>query len=345
MKQWILNRFVCAAVAALLGWSSASAADKDEAKKEVRVVVAEAPADVRHVKRVVVEHGSDDAEPAEPYAFLGVETARASSTLREQLGLPRGIGLVVQRVVKETAAAEVLKQHDIPMKLDDQLLVSSDQLGVLVRSKNPGDEVTLTLVRGGQEQAVTVKLGERKGEPHAFRFNAPGFEFHSLPHGTGELPERLEGLRGNISDEEVGRMFDALRVEHGEKARAFSWHTRGDGPVVRMLNVAAGNVVFSDERGVVELQSDEAGQHLLVKDAKGAVLFDGPVTTEEQRAALSETVKARLEKVESIRHIETAPADHLERSELRVLGVGDESAAVGFAPSAVAIAAGGGEAQ
>jgi serine protease Do len=92
----------------------------------------------------------------EPVTFLGVETVKVSSTLSEQLGLDRGMGLVVQRVIDGTVASEELKKHDILTKLDDQLIVSPDQLGVLVRSKNPGTEVKSTFGRGGKMQTAKV---------------------------------------------------------------------------------------------------------------------------------------------------------------------------------------------
>src|SRR5829696_9143182 len=59
----------------------------------------------------------------EVVTFLGVETAPVSETLGSQLGLPKESGLVVIHVVPESPAASALKQHDVLVKLDDQLLV------------------------------------------------------------------------------------------------------------------------------------------------------------------------------------------------------------------------------
>ncbi len=315
------------------------AADEEGESKNVRVFVtsdAEAPADVKHTSHVVVNYSSDDDEPAEPYAFLGVETARVSTTLREQLGLPRGIGLVVQRVVKETAAAAVLQKHDILTKMGDQLLVSSDQLGVLVRSNDPGTEVELTFLRGGKEQTATVKLGERKPHrAHVMELHAPDVEMHEFHGRMDELQEKLKDLHGNISPEEVKRLVESLKMEREEmkNGHGFRWRSEGDGAVVRMMNLSRGNVVFSDDDGVVELISGEGAKRLTVKDAKGTVLFEGPVGTEAERAALSEAVKARLQKVENIQMVEPHPGEEIERTELRVLGGGEESAELRFGPA------------
>src|ERR1043166_5888499 len=75
-----------------------------------------------------------DERPREKVSFLGVTTSPVSSTLTEQLGLQKGIGLVVTGVVSDSPAAGVLKAHDILLKLNDQLLIETHQLAVLVRS-------------------------------------------------------------------------------------------------------------------------------------------------------------------------------------------------------------------
>jgi hypothetical protein len=56
----------------------------------------------------------------EKAAFLGVATSPAPDTLRAQLDLPRGVGLVVDFVEKDSPAeAAGLKVHDVLEKLDD----------------------------------------------------------------------------------------------------------------------------------------------------------------------------------------------------------------------------------
>src|SRR4051812_24857060 len=78
--------------------------------------------------------GSRETRVMEKVSFLGVTTVPVSPTLTEQLGLPKGIGLVVTAVVPDSPAAGILKSHDILTKLNDQLLIETHQLAVLVRS-------------------------------------------------------------------------------------------------------------------------------------------------------------------------------------------------------------------
>jgi autotransporter-associated beta strand protein len=96
-------------------------------------------------------------------AFLGVETASAGETLRAQLKLPAGVGLAVKHVEGPAKDAGV-QQHDVLYKLNEQLLVNTDQLAVLVRTFKPGEKVELTLIREAQPVKVTATLVEKEVE-------------------------------------------------------------------------------------------------------------------------------------------------------------------------------------
>jgi hypothetical protein len=227
-----------------------------------------------------------------PKTFLGVETSRAGKVLSAQLGLPAGVGLVVARVVPDTGAAKVLKKHDILIKFEDQLLFNSDQLGGLVTSKEPGTEVQLTIFRAGKEQVVTATLGERKAK--AFRIQ---HGMHAAPTTEAHASIASKVIHGDMSQEDIER-FVARSVHDGR---------------VHLKNVHSGTVVYTDEEGTVKLISkDDAERQLIVLDADNNVLFEGPVDNDEQRGALEESVKLRLEKVENI----------------HAIGVGDEDAII-----------------
>src|SRR5262249_44201704 len=83
-----------------------------------------------------------------------------SATMASQLGLQRGTGLVVNRIVPKSPADGVLNDHDILLRLDDQILIETRQLAVLIRGHKEGDEVTLTYLRTAQKATAKVKLGK-----------------------------------------------------------------------------------------------------------------------------------------------------------------------------------------
>jgi hypothetical protein len=125
-----------------------------------------------------------DARPGkmEKVTYLGAVTTAAPAAMREQLKLAPGVGLVVDRVEPNTPAEKAgLKQHDLIEKLDDQLLINPEQLATLLRSKKPGDEVTLGIVRQGEHQSVKAKLEEKEVDANAYRLIRAGNDVFPVP--------------------------------------------------------------------------------------------------------------------------------------------------------------------
>jgi membrane-associated protease RseP (regulator of RpoE activity) len=97
----------------------------------------------------------------EKVGHLGVYIAKVDDTLRSQLKLPRGVGLTVQNVSKDSPAQKAgLKTHDILIKFNDQLLFNGEQFTELVRAKKAGDHASVEIMRQGASQIIEVTLGE-----------------------------------------------------------------------------------------------------------------------------------------------------------------------------------------
>jgi hypothetical protein len=94
--------------------------------------------------------------------YMGVGVESPSETVRVQLSLPPGAGLVVNHVDPHGPTHSLVQLHDVLQKLDDQILVNAPQLIALVQMKKPGDEVTLTLLRKTKPHVVRAKLVERE---------------------------------------------------------------------------------------------------------------------------------------------------------------------------------------
>src|SRR5213594_1269554 len=105
----------------------------------------------------------EERMPKVPVTFLGVDTSEVPSVLCDQLGLPKGFGLVVDYVVPDgPAAAAGVQQNDIIKMLNDPILTEPDQLSKLVRSYSEGTTVTLTVLRKGKEEKISVKLSKKE---------------------------------------------------------------------------------------------------------------------------------------------------------------------------------------
>src|SRR5213080_3240762 len=64
----------------------------------------------------------EDRMPKVPVTFLGVDTSEVPGVLCDQLGLPKGFGLVVDYVVPDgPAAAAGVQQNDVIKMLNDQI--------------------------------------------------------------------------------------------------------------------------------------------------------------------------------------------------------------------------------
>lgn len=270
-----------------------------EQPARLRVLAEAGGPNAKYEHRMFVRH-LDDGE-RETVAFLGVETVPASPELTSQLTLPKGAGLVVRHVVPESPAAAVLQLHDILLKLDDQLLIATRQLAVLVRNHKEGDEVELTYVRGGKQATAKVKLTKHEVPKLAL----------AEPEGDREGFDILAGRPGietGMPPEEIHRVLSLLD-RHGDHlmppARV------GTGPMAGVHGVAVNpgnsNMIFRDESGSLELTLKEGKKTLVAKNAKGEQLYSGPIDTPEQRAALPKEVSARLEKIEGMQEFSFEP--------------------------------------
>jgi serine protease Do len=201
-------------------------------------------------------------------AYLGVSTSPVSSQLASHLKLPEGFGLIVDHVQPgEPAEKAGLKAHDVLTKLGDQRLVNAMQLGALVRSHKPGDEVEFTVIREGKEMQVKAKLVEKEVPAMALNFEAGGE--HGIPFQI-RLPDGLPGAPG-------------VRVAPGTREKFIAQR------VMR----------FADDEHQLEIKPGPGGKReLIVTDKAGKELFRGPIDTDEQRKAVPEAIRPKLEKLE-----------------------------------------------
>lgn len=87
---------------------------------------------------------------------IGVTLAEADETLRSQLRLATGEGLIVTEVIAGSPAEKVgVKQHDVLVELDGKRLTSVQEITNQIQEIK-ARKVNLELIRGGKQQAIEV---------------------------------------------------------------------------------------------------------------------------------------------------------------------------------------------
>jgi PDZ domain len=251
------------------------------------------------------------SEPAKPQPFIGIVTAAVPAELTAQLGLPEGFGLLVQDVLPDSPAKTAgLQKYDVLKTFNDQQLVNPEQLSALVRGAGKDKEISLTLMRKGQEQRLTVKVGERLLAERPL----PDFSnFKFLDAGRAIKAEVQDQKRK--AEAAVDKAVDAARElklrilsKDGElrddPTNPPSVHVFNDKDVLFVrrdgdtkFEMRAAHVTANDESGSLDVNADDGHRTLIAKDPKGNVIFSGPIDTEEQRQAVPADVQKRLDKI------------------------------------------------
>ncbi len=281
-------------------------------------------------------HGGDERDRPEmkPTPYLGVITAPVPPPVAAQTGLAEGFGLIVGEVVPGSPAATAgVEKFDVLSKLDDQLLTDPNQLATLVRSRKKDADVSLTFFRKGQEQKVTVKIGQRmmpERRPEGFGREMP----RDFDHPGGAIDERIRRMHEQM--QEHGKDMREHMEQFQKRMQEWQKNPRGAAPQMSPFgggpqslppgsprdllheagpggapsvtvhqddgtttwNTAQAHVLLKDESGTIEVSAKDDSRTLTLKDAEGKVIFTGPVDTQEQRKAVPENVREKLDKIQ-----------------------------------------------
>ena len=271
-------------------------------------------------------------------ASLGITMDEIPALTRTQLGLPEGIGITVGHVAKGSAAEKAgLKANDIITQLDNQLIINGQQLQTLIRTKKPGDEVTLTYLRKGKEHKAKAKLA--KGPlvaraPQALRLQNGKWMPLNLPNGLGhgqmqmqrfklnpqnleQLNQQLKNIPG-INPEDLKKMLEGLQfgpadpgAPNGNGGKEFKFHFNFPGgnkggnvdpnnPNLNIRKQVMTSVTLADNTGSYTLTTKNGKKTFTAKDPDGAESFTGPVDTKKQRDSLDRDLINKLEQLEGM---------------------------------------------
>ncbi len=103
------------------------------------------------------DRSPEEIQQSNQQAFTASE---AAATVAAMNYLGRPVKIAVVDVLPDSAAAEHVEPDDVIRAIDGRAVDEPGQVQAEVRAKSPGDEVVLTLDRGGEETERAITLGE-----------------------------------------------------------------------------------------------------------------------------------------------------------------------------------------
>ena len=255
-----------------------------------------------------------ERRPKVPVTYLGVDTSQVPTVVSDQLGLAKGFGLVVDYVEPNSPAATAgVQQNDILKMLNDQILLEPSQLRKLLQTFPEGTEVTLTILRKGQEQKFTAKLAKKEVPQRRSAFPGGNHDGHWDFDPTGDMKEQMQDLKEQLKEqlgdqrgivrEAVTQAHDAARRARDDARRAADqlrifFEDEGGGVKASKIDLGKAQIVFSDDKGEIKLANVDGKKLLTVKDPQGKLLFSGPVETKEDLDKMPADVRERYNRLE-----------------------------------------------
>lgn len=161
-----------------------------------------------------------------PKVMLGVQLSPTSKALEYHLGLDAGTTTMLTAVFDNQGAAEAgLEKYDIIVSINGQEPADPESIRSLLADKEPGDEITLSVIHQGKKRKANVQLKEYAGKSFGtFHFGFgegqpigphPFFDFNI------DVDRDPEKLRGILIDPLHGNFF---RQWFGEKDFDFDFN-------------------------------------------------------------------------------------------------------------------------
>src|SRR3954464_914504 len=257
--------------------------------------------------------GHHEKGPKVPVTYLGVDTSQVPTVVSDQLGLAKGFGLVVDYVEPNSPAATAgVQQNDILKMLNDQILIEPSQLRKLLQTFPEGTDVTLTVLRKGQEQKLTVKLGKKEVSQRHSAFPGGNHDWHWDFDAAGDVSEQMQNLKEQLKEQlgdQRGIIREAVTQAHEAARRArddalcaadqLRIFFEDDGAVKSSkIDLGKAQVVFSDDKGELKLANVDGRKLLTAKDPQGKLVFSGPVETKEDLDKMPSDVRQRYDRLQ-----------------------------------------------
>ena len=205
----------------------------------------------------------------------------------------------------------------------------------------PGDQVTLNYIHEGTPKEANTTLGE-----HLVNVNAPvvGRGVHSDIIQSLGLDEQLIDKHMQQHMQEMKKILenrhDMQMDLHGLMERMNQVMPQGSQGIHDIMNgdidqlrsmkpsdppegmniqfSSSSKVIRRDREGSITLKTMNGLKELIVKDNQGNVVYEGPYKTDEQKAAVPEDIRIRLNKLNFDKDNDCGFRLHIDGGEMKV---------------------------
>ena len=256
----------------------------------------------------------DDVLPDSPAKAGGIQRFDVLKTFGEQkLVNPSQLAALVRAEGKDKEVAITLLRKG-----------AEEKLTVKVGEKMLPERETFEFKNGGAAGELERRLDQFRGQgddrpkdlqrrfqEHMEQFQKDLRKYHEKieqwqkdPKGAMPAPPNFQPPR--FGEVEPGGPIPPNVLREMRPGGAPEVRTEQDGATTRW-STASARVAVKDESGEVVMSHENGHRVVTAKNAAGESIFTGPYDTEEQRRAVPENIRRRIEKLNVSAHAETSP--------------------------------------
>lgn len=218
-------------------------------------------------------------------AWLGVYMQNIDKDMAEAFDLKTEKGVLVDDVVDDSPAKDAgIKRGDVIVKLDDEEIDNSDDLSNAVAKHDPGDKVTVAVLRDGKERTYDVELGKNRTMDYTYSFHTPS---GNRSGRSGNYTWSFFGDEGGYLGVSTIELSDQLADYFGAKSGVLVSEVEDDSPAAA-AGIKAGDIIVKVEGEDIDSPED---LHDLIRDYNKGDKVD----IEVLRRGNTETLTAELD--------------------------------------------------